>query len=303
MAYDPHWEDDGGYYERPAWEQYLIRFVIGLFVVFVILAILALLVNGLRNGGSSDAAPEPTATPAPTEVPQEFVTVPEGLDNGQLIDLLSQQAEYVRADVVAVVENAPVPAALGAITPPSTEGWLFPNTYVIGGQDRANPELFISQMLREFDRVAAETNLLARSAEIGVDPYDVLIIASLIEEEAFVAADRPKIARVIYNRLAAGWTLGIDATVVYALGGDRELSLADLEVDSPYNTRRFPGLPPTPISAPGQSSIEAALHPELGEWMYYVRTDEFGEGTHTFVVTEADFNAAVAICAQRDLGC
>ena len=97
--------------------------------------------------------------------------------------------------------------------------------------------------------------------------------------------------------------LGIDATIIYALGGDRELTLSDLDVDSPYNTRKVVGLPPTPISAPGQASIEAALNPAVGDWLFYVRTDNFGTGSHTFTVTEADFNEAVQVCIERDLGC
>ena len=108
---------------------------------------------------------------------------------------------------------------------------------------------------------------------------------------------------MIYNRLEKNMPLGIDATIIYALGGDRELTVSDLDVDSPYNTRKVVGLPPTPISAPGQASIEAALNPAVGDWLFYVRTDNFGTGSHTFTVTEADFNEAVQVCIERDLGC
>jgi UPF0755 protein len=130
-----------------------------------------------------------------------------------------------------------------------------------------------------------------------------LIIASLIEEEAKADEDRPKIARVIYNRIANDMPLGIDATVVYALGGDRQLSASDLEIDSPYNTRKFKGLPPTPIAAPGRKSIEAALAPVAGDWLFYALTEENGPGTHTFSVTLEEHNQAVAICVERNLGC
>ena len=81
------------------------------------------------------------------------------------------------------------------------------------------------------------------------------------------------------------------------------MTLSDLAVDSPYNTRLVSGLPPTPISAPGRASIEAALQPAQGDWLYYVRTDESGVGSHTFTVTQEDFNEAVLICIERDLGC
>ena len=158
-------------------------------------------------------------------------------------------------------------------------------------------------MTAQFDIVATETGLANPPIGLGVNPYEVLIVASLIEEEAALDEERAKIARVIYNRLDRSIPLGIDATIVYALGGDRELTLSDLAVDSPYNTRLVSGLPPTPISAPGRASIEAALQPAQGDWLYYVRTDESGVGSHTFTVTQEDFNEAVLICIERDLGC
>ena len=98
----------------------------------------------------------------------------------------------------------------------------------------------------------------------------------------------PKVAQVIYNRIRAGWMLGIDATVLYALG-DRHavLTQSALDVDSPYNTRRYANLPPTPIGAPGRASLEAALDPADGPWMYYVLAD--CDGNHAFSTTDAEF--------------
>ena len=98
--------------------------------------------------------------------------------------------------------------------------------------------------------------------------------------------------------------LGIDATIVYALEGDRELSQSDLEVDSPYNTRIYAGLlPPSPIAAPGKAIFGRSAKPESGDWLYYVRTDEFGPGSHTFATTNQEFQQAKLICIERDLGC
>ena len=74
-------------------------------------------------------------------------------------------------------------------------------------------------------------------------------------------------------------------------------------MDSVYNTRIYTGLPPSPISAPGKSSIEAALNPKIGDWLYYVRTDAFGVGSHTFATTNQEFQEAVQVCVERDLGC
>ena len=123
-------------------------------------------------------------------------------------------------------------------------------------------------------------------------------MASLVESEGKVAADRPKIAQVIYNRLKVPMKLQIDATVIYARGGvrrpDGQVLFRDLEVDSPYNTYKITGLPPTPISAAGRTAISAALDPEPGPWLYYVKFQT--DGTHKFSTTLAEHNAAIEGC-------
>ena len=113
-------------------------------------------------------------------------------------------------------------------------------------------------------------------------------------------------SRVIHNRLDRGWLLGIDATTRYAVGktAGEPLDVQDFAVQSRWNTRVVAGLPPSPISAPGRASLEAALNPVDGPWLYYVRTDEGGVvGSHTFVVTPAEFETARRICIDKDLGC
>ena len=136
----------------------------------------------------------------------------------------------------------------------------------------------------------------------NLTPYEVLIVASLIEEETKVDAERSQVARVIYNRLSQGIPLGIDATSRYEAelaGRDRED--IDFESDSPYNTRRIAGLPPTPIAAPGRASIEAALNPADGPWIYYVLED--AEGNHFFTDSNSEFLAAKDRCRDAGLGC
>ena len=110
----------------------------------------------------------------------------------------------------------------------------------------------------------------------------MLTIASIIEKEAKTDADRPKIARVIYNRLAKGMNLEIDATVIYAMGGNVDrLTFDDINnTNSPYNTYKNPGLPPGPIAMPGQASIKAAMNPADGPWLFYVVVDK--DGNHAF---------------------
>jgi UPF0755 protein len=179
------------------------------------------------------------------------------------------------------------------------EGFLFPAKYEVAQTDVGNAQKIIDQMISAFDRVSASeglpdasTKLAGAAGRTTVTPYQALIVASLVESEAKVDEDRPKIARVIYNRMARGEMLGIDASVLYALQ-KRKTSLTgtDLKVDSPYNTRLRNGLPPTPINSPGQASIHAALNPAQGDWLYYVLTDT--DGHHYFTNSASDFQRAV----------
>lgn len=176
------------------------------------------------------------------------------------------------------------------------EGLLFPATYRVEEGDRADEQKLVRQMVETFDRTADEialsdTSEASAAAGRTLSPYEVVTVASMIEEEARVPEERPMIARVIYNRLDQGMMLGIDATVLYAIGEQKEqITSSDLRVDSPYNTRRYTGLPPTPIASPGRDSLVAALHPADGDWTYYVIEDE--EGHHFFTDSSSEFEQA-----------
>ncbi len=178
------------------------------------------------------------------------------------------------------------------------EGLLFPATYEVEEGDELDEQKLVRQMVEKFDQVGDELGLADASTRLAVvagdrviTPYEVVIVASLIQAEAGVPEDRAKIARVIYNRLAAGEQLGIDATVMFALGERvQEITANDLRIDSPYNTRRFAGLPPGPINSPSREALEAALNPAEGDWRYYVLTDE--SGAHSFFEDYDDFLAA-----------
>ena len=185
------------------------------------------------------------------------------------------------------------------------EGFLYPATYEIAQQDVGNAQKLVDQMVVSFDRVSqseglpnATTKLRGVAGTKAISPYEALIVASLVESEAKIDADRAKIARVIYNRLARGESLGIDASVLYAIQKRKAtITDSDLKTDSPYNTRLKTGLPPAPINSPGQKSISAALNPAPGDWLFYVLTNK--DGLHYFTNNQTDFNRAVADAKAR----
>lgn len=162
------------------------------------------------------------------------------------------------------------------------EGYLYPDTYEV--YTTADEEEIIKLMIGGMNRILDEESK-NRAEQLGLTIHEVLTIASLIEREAAVAHERDRISGVIHNRLEIGMLLQIDATIQYILGETKEfLTYADLEIPSPYNTYQHPGLPPGPIAAPGQPSIEAALYPEDTDYFYYNYKYD-GTGEHYFSET------------------
>ncbi len=222
-------------------------------------------------------------------LPGEKLTIPEGLAVAQTAALLDKGEEIegqTYIDLAGQPEDFALPK-VGGTTPEveSLEGLLFPSTYYLLSGDDA--EDLITAQLTAFDDQTKD--LPWENAEaLGVTPYEIVIIASLIEKEARIADERSKVAAVIYNRLKEDMTLGIDATVRYAVDkwtGD--LTAEDLEVDSPYNTRVNKGLPPAPIASPGVAALEAALEPADADYLYYVLVDT--DGNHFFTSSYEEF--------------
>jgi UPF0755 protein len=208
----------------------------------------------------------------PANIVQSTVTVPEGLRVEDTVRLLARRTDLsLRAFQKALRD----PAAIGLprYAKGNAEGYLFPATYTVPPNATATDVLAL--MVDRWRQAAEEAGLEEAAARLGYTPAELMIVASLVESEANRDQDRGKVARVIYNRLETDATNGllqIDATVNYALGRDLGLGLSpeDLEVDSPYNTRKYPGLPPGPIESPGDEAIAAAADPTPGDWVYYV---------------------------------
>jgi UPF0755 protein len=211
----------------------------------------------------------------PDNIVTTHVTIPEGLQVSQVVDLLVKNTDFPKEQFEKALKD---PKALGLpdYAEGNPEGYLFPATYDFGPEEK--PADMLPDMVARWQQAATDNDLEAGAAALGYTPHQIMTIASMIEAEG--RGDyRSKIARVIYNRLeidpnpAAGF-LQIDATVNYALGrpGPAVLTQDDIEsvADSPYNTYKQKGLPPGPIEAPGDDSIQAALHPADGPWFFYV---------------------------------
>jgi UPF0755 protein len=218
-----------------------------------------------------------------------MVTIPEGRSRREIAPLVEGlDGNYLRA-----TRRSPVldPSDYRAGRVRSLEGFLFPATYELKkGQPVSR---LVERQLEAFKRNFDEVDLrFARSRNLT--PYDVLIIASMVEREAQVARERRLVASVIYNRLRRDIPLGIDATIRYALNQwNRPLRQSELATSSPYNTREIPGLPPGTIGNPGLASIKAAARPARSDYLFYVvKPGTCGE--HAFSSTDSEFQEDVA---------
>lgn len=219
------------------------------------------------------------------------VTIREGLRVAEIIEDLAEATGYTEDDYVTALESGEVATELVEMDDsPSIDDWeglLFPDTYEFSRT--ADARQILQRLATTMEQRVASVDW-SEFEEAGFDVYEGIIIASLIETEVRVAEERPLVSSVIRNRLVEEMLLQIDATVLYALD-TRDPAEFNNEVDSPYNTYRFPGLPPTPIAAPGLASLQAAAQPEETDFLFYVLSDP--DGSHTFTTNLDDHNAAV----------
>jgi len=226
------------------------------------------------------------------------VTVPEGLSVAATLKLISEKSKLKLADLVAAAKDVKA-LELPSYAKGKPEGFLFPDTYDLEPDTTAAG--LLKSMVDEYKAKVDDAGLLQKAAAVNLSPYEMVIVASLVEKETQQADERGKVARVIYNRLDQDFFLGIDAAVLYGLNrSSGGLSEADLAKDTPYNNRIHKGLPPTPIANPGIASLQAAVAPAKGPWLYYV-LDASHPGHHLFTDDRDVFNTAKAKCQAAHL--
>jgi UPF0755 protein len=279
--------------QGPSREQVRRRRLVAMaLAVAAVIAIVLVVVVALPH--SRSAAPTTTVLPPP---PKPFrVIFPEGFtrdDMAERVQAVAKIAQRKRGKTVAIGRRGYL-AATRALTVPcfaprrrtKVEGFLFPATYDF--LRKTTSAQLVREQVTAFCRNWRQVNLsYARSKNLT--PYDVLTIASMVEKEAQAPAERPLIAAVIYNRLHARMPLGIDATLRYGLhiAPTQSILESQLQSDSPYNSRKLPGLPPTPIANPGLASIKAAAHPAHVDYLYFVRKPD--KRHHFFTASETAF--------------
>jgi cell division protein YceG involved in septum cleavage len=274
------------------------RLRVGALLLVVVAVLGGLVAFALLRSKASAKPPPPIAVVS--------VTIPEGETAVQIAQIASAKGltgSYLRAASKAARHTALLdPAHYGA--PGGTrslEGFLFPATYEMFAAAPAR-QLLAKQLTAFGENFGPALERRARA--LHITSYQLLIVASMIEREALLARDRPRVAAVIYNRLRLGMPLGIDSTIRYALHDySKPLTDAQLRIDSPYNTRIHHGLPPTPISNPGLAAIGAAAHPAHVPYLYYVNgADGCGELVFSTSYAEFERNAAAYHAALASHG-
>jgi len=230
------------------------------------------------------------------EVLLHSVTFPEGRTSFEYARILEKAGICSAGDFLAVLRDTTTAPSMH-VSGGTLEGLLYPDTYHF--PKMYPPKRIVRAILDRFERIAASRREELRRQSL--DPYAWVTLASIVEREARVSDEKPVIAGVFFNRLAAGMPLQADPCVLYALEmrGARvdRLTHADLQLDSKYNTYRYGGLPPGPIGNPGLEALDAVLHPRKHHYLYFVARSD---GTHAFAVTLADHLRNIARSRRLD---
>ena len=218
------------------------------------------------------------------------ITFPEGRTAAEMAAIFAERAS---GDAEAFLAASRDVARVSTFDPLARdlEGYLFPSTYLLPRS--ATATTLVTQMVQGFDK-SFDADLRAAATAAGLTIREAVTMASLVEEEAQVPAERPMISAVYHNRLKIGMGLQCDATVIYAMQRagtwNGNIRRVDLAMDSPYNTYRYRGLPPGPIANPGRASLEAAVKPASVPYLYYVSRND---GSHAFATTLDEHNRNV----------
>ena len=272
----------------------------GLILGVGVLAAIAFAIIG-RGDGDSEESSAVAATTGPPPKPVLHIVFPEGFtidEMAQRVKAVNRIAEKKRKIMPKLNPRQYARIGDSKSKPPqgfehkgrvaSLEGFLFPATYEF--TEDTTTRALIAEQEDAFIRAWSQLDLRYAKSK-NLTSYDVLIIASMIEKEVQVPKERALVSAVIYNRLHAGMALQIDATLRYGLhiAPTEPIHVSDLESDTPYNTRKFLGLTPTPIANPGLASLQAAAHPAKVDYLYYIRKPDCK--SHFFTASEAKFNS------------
>ena len=223
------------------------------------------------------------------------ITIPEGYRITEIANLLEEKD---LADKNIFLQEAKNVELLEGIPTSSLEGYLFPDTYHFG--KRTTEATIINKMVETFKERALKQEFLKRAEDLGFSYHEIITLASLIEKETGKDSERKQISSVFHNRLKKNMLLQTDPTVIYVIDiFDGNIRKRDLNIDSPYNTYRYKGLPPGPIANPGLKSIIAALYPATTSNLYFVSKQD---GSHKFSATLNEHNRAVQKYQLRKIG-
>jgi UPF0755 protein len=235
--------------------------------------------------------------PAPPETSTTLL-IPPGLTLAQIADRVGQLPGHDRETFLQVANSGIVRSRYQPPGVTSLEGFLFPDTYFIGASEDDGD--IVKRLVARFDEIGDRVGLAGSAATNGLTPYQTVVAASLIQTETKLAEDAPLISAVIRNRIRDGMPLQIDSTLCYAKGGCPPVPTnADKSIDSPYNTYKIIGLPPTPISGVTEANLRAAINPANVPYKYYVLSD--ANGGHAFATTLAEHEANVRAARAKGL--
>lgn len=220
------------------------------------------------------------------------VTIPEGSRVGQIVSAIVSGTDITEGALTAALRK-PETLGLPAAARNNPEGYLFPATYTV--EPGTSATQLLQSMVKKTLAVEQDLDIGTRAKALGLNAEEVLTVASLLEYEVKKDEDYPKVARVLYNRIKAGMRLQLDSTVSFVSKreGDVFTTEAERANKSAYNTYQNLGLPPGPIGSPGEKTIEAALNPAAGDWLYFVAVN-LDTGETVFSTTFAEHNRAVA---------